>query len=72
MTILCDQFCVYRAAVSVLGAMYEKLGRMMGSSFPETIQGLLKALKNAEVENKPFKLLFGICQIQLDLVAVQI
>ena len=44
-------FCAFRAAVAVLGAMYEKLGRMMGGSFPETIQGLLKALKNAEVKN---------------------
>ncbi|XP_022085919.1 HEAT repeat-containing protein 5B-like [Acanthaster planci] len=47
------------AAVAVLGAMYEKLGRMMGSSFPETIQGLLKALKNAEST--------GRCEIMLCL-----
>ena len=42
-------FFVSRAAVGVLGAMYEKLGRMMGSSYPDTIQNLIKALKNAEV-----------------------
>ncbi|XP_071834099.1 HEAT repeat-containing protein 5B-like isoform X1 [Apostichopus japonicus] len=36
------------AAIAVLGCMYEKLGRMMGSSYPETIQNLIKALKNAE------------------------
>ncbi|XP_033625996.1 HEAT repeat-containing protein 5B-like [Asterias rubens] len=47
------------AAVAVLGAMYEKLGRMMGGSFPETIQGLLKALKNAEST--------GRCEIMLCL-----
>ncbi|XP_038071477.1 HEAT repeat-containing protein 5B-like [Patiria miniata] len=47
------------AAVAVLGAMYEKLGRMMGSSFPETIQGLVKALKNAEST--------GRCEIMLCL-----
>ena len=35
--------------MGVLGAMYEKLGRMMGSSYPDTIQNLIKALKNAEV-----------------------
>lgn len=43
-----------RAAIAVLGCMYEKLGRMMGSSYPETIQNLIKALKNAEVRDKSF------------------
>ncbi|RXM97248.1 HEAT repeat-containing protein 5B [Acipenser ruthenus] len=37
------------AAVSCVGAFYEKMGRMLGSSFPETINNLLKALKSAEV-----------------------
>lgn len=36
------------AAIAVLGSMYEKLGRMMGSTYPETIQNLIKALRNAE------------------------
>ncbi|CAL4124932.1 unnamed protein product, partial [Meganyctiphanes norvegica] len=36
------------AAVSCIGAMYEKLGRMMGRSYEETVQILLKALRNAE------------------------
>ncbi|XP_043914483.1 HEAT repeat-containing protein 5B isoform X2 [Protopterus annectens] len=36
------------AAVACVGAFYEKMGRMLGSSFPETVNNLLKALKNAE------------------------
>ncbi|XP_047496501.1 HEAT repeat-containing protein 5B-like isoform X1 [Penaeus chinensis] len=36
------------AAVTCIGAMYEKLGRMMGRSYEETVQILLKALRNAE------------------------
>jgi hypothetical protein len=40
---------VYRAAIACLGAMYEKLGRMTGRSFEDTVQILIKALKNAEV-----------------------
>ncbi|XP_072169312.1 HEAT repeat-containing protein 5B-like [Diadema setosum] len=36
------------AAVAVLGKMYQLLGRLMGSSYSETIQSLIKALKNAE------------------------
>ncbi len=38
-----------RAAVACVGAFYEKMGRMLGSSFPDTINNLLKALKSAEV-----------------------
>lgn len=37
------------AAVACVGAFYEKMGRMLGSSFPDTINNLLKALKSAEV-----------------------
>jgi hypothetical protein len=29
--------------------MYEKLGRMTGRSYEETVQTLIKSLKNAEV-----------------------
>uniref|UniRef100_H3B3B5 HEAT repeat-containing protein 5B n=1 Tax=Latimeria chalumnae TaxID=7897 RepID=H3B3B5_LATCH len=36
------------AAVACVGAFYEKMGRMLGSSFPETVNNLLKALKSAE------------------------
>jgi len=38
------------AAIACLGGMYEKLGRMVGRSYEETISLLVKALKNAEVE----------------------
>ncbi|XP_071963983.1 HEAT repeat-containing protein 5B-like isoform X2 [Antedon mediterranea] len=47
------------AAVAIIGAMYERLGRMVGSSFMETIQNLIKALKNAEST--------GRCEIMLCL-----
>ncbi|XP_045624859.2 LOW QUALITY PROTEIN: HEAT repeat-containing protein 5B [Procambarus clarkii] len=36
------------AAVTCIGAMYEKLGRMMGRSYEDTVQILIKALRNAE------------------------
>jgi HEAT repeat-containing protein 5 len=39
-------FC--RAAICCLGCMYEKLGRMMGRSYEETIQILVKTIKNTE------------------------
>ena len=35
--------------MACVGAFYEKMGRMLGSSFPDTINNLLKALKSAEV-----------------------
>ena len=38
-----------RAAVACLGSMYEKLGRMTGRSYEDSVQVLIKALKNAEV-----------------------
>ncbi|XP_074651872.1 HEAT repeat-containing protein 5B-like [Tubulanus polymorphus] len=50
------------AAVAAIGAMYEKLGRMVGRSFEETIQLLIKALKNAESQ--------GRCEIMLTLQKV--
>jgi HEAT repeat-containing protein 5 len=39
---------VIRAAICVVGCMYEKLGRMMGRSYEETVQILIKSLRNAE------------------------
>ena len=39
----------YRAAVACVGAFYEKMGRMLGRAFPETVNNLLKSLKSAEV-----------------------
>uniref|UniRef100_A0A8B9LQ12 HEAT repeat-containing protein 5A n=1 Tax=Astyanax mexicanus TaxID=7994 RepID=A0A8B9LQ12_ASTMX len=40
------------AAVACLGAMYEQLGRLLISSFKETVANLLKALKNAESQGR--------------------
>lgn len=40
------------AAVACVGAFYEKMGRMLGSSFPETVNNLLKALKSAESQGR--------------------
>jgi hypothetical protein len=39
----------YSAAVACIGGMYEKLGRMVGRSYEETVALLIKSLKNAEV-----------------------
>ncbi|XP_022214446.2 HEAT repeat-containing protein 5B isoform X2 [Drosophila obscura] len=36
------------AAICVLGSMYEKLGRMMGRTYEDTVQILIRTLKNAE------------------------
>lgn len=43
--------CLSRAAVACVGAFYEKMGRMLGSAFPETVNDLLKSLKSAEVSS---------------------
>lgn len=43
-----------RAAVACVGAFYEKMGRMLGSAFPETVNNLLKSLKSAEVSFAAF------------------
>ncbi|XP_072783293.1 HEAT repeat-containing protein 5B isoform X3 [Taeniopygia guttata] len=40
------------AAVACVGAFYEKIGRMLGSSFPETVNNLLKSLKSAESQGR--------------------
>lgn len=34
--------------MTCIGAMFEKLGRMMGRSYEDTVQILLKTLRNAE------------------------
>ena len=50
------------AAVACIGGMYEKLGRMVGRSYEETVLFLIKALKNAESQ--------GRCEIMLTLQKV--
>ncbi|XP_013379521.1 HEAT repeat-containing protein 5B-like isoform X2 [Lingula anatina] len=50
------------AAIACIGGMYEKLGRMVGRSFEETVQLLIKALKNAEST--------GRCEIMVTLQKV--
>ncbi|XP_068109960.1 HEAT repeat-containing protein 5A isoform X2 [Hyperolius riggenbachi] len=40
------------AAVSCLGALYQKLGRLLGSTFGDTIANLLKVLRNAESQGR--------------------
>lgn len=41
-------YFLVRATVVVIGALYERLGRLVGRSYEETIQLLLKTLKNAD------------------------
>ena len=45
--ILCYIF--YSAAITTIGVLYEKLGRMVGRSYEETVSLLMKSLKNSEV-----------------------
>ncbi|GFO34553.1 heat repeat-containing protein 5b, partial [Plakobranchus ocellatus] len=40
------------AAIACLGAMYERLGRMTGRSYEDTVQILIKSLKNAESQGR--------------------
>ncbi|XP_059611858.1 HEAT repeat-containing protein 5B isoform X2 [Phlebotomus argentipes] len=40
------------AAITCVGSMYEKLGRMMGRSYEETVQILIRSLKNAESQTR--------------------
>lgn len=35
-----------------MGAMYEKLGRMMGRSYEETVHILIKCLRSAESQTR--------------------
>ena len=39
----------FRTALSILGEMYENLGRMVGRTYEETFQALAKWMKSAEV-----------------------
>ena len=41
-----------RASITSLGLLYEKLGRMAGRSYEETVQVLLRGLKNAESQTR--------------------
>ncbi|KAE8751079.1 hypothetical protein FOCC_FOCC002164 [Frankliniella occidentalis] len=43
---------VNKAAICCVGYMYEKLGRMMGRSYEETVQILVKSLRNAESQTR--------------------
>lgn len=38
-----------RAAITCVGALYEQLGRLLISSFKDSVGTLLKAMKSAEV-----------------------
>ncbi|XP_041070429.1 HEAT repeat-containing protein 5A isoform X2 [Carcharodon carcharias] len=40
------------AAVSCLGSLYEKLGRMLGNTYLDTVGNLLKAMKSAESQGR--------------------
>lgn len=42
----------FRAAISCVGSMYEKLGRMMGRSYEDTVQILTRSLKSAESQTR--------------------
>ncbi|XP_069494576.1 HEAT repeat-containing protein 5A isoform X2 [Ambystoma mexicanum] len=40
------------AAVACLGALYKKLGRLLGNSFMDTVGNMLKAMKSAESQGR--------------------
>ncbi|XP_050519241.1 HEAT repeat-containing protein 5B isoform X2 [Diabrotica virgifera virgifera] len=40
------------AAICCVGTMYQKLGRMMGRSYEETVQILIRSLRNAESQTR--------------------
>lgn len=42
----------FRAAICCVGTMYEKLGRMMGRSYEETVHILIRSLRNAESQTR--------------------
>ena len=46
----------------VIGALYERLGRLVGRSYEETIQLLLKALKNGDPQMR-FEIMFTLERI---------
>ena len=39
---------VFSAAICCVGCMYEKLGRMMGRSYEETVHILIRSLRSAK------------------------
>ena len=43
---------LFRASITALGFLYEKLGRMAGRSYEETVLVLLRGLKNAESQTR--------------------
>lgn len=50
---MCIHTCRFsRAAICCVGCMYEKLGRMMGRSYEETVQILIKSLRSAESQTR--------------------
>lgn len=49
---LCCPLFLCRAAICCVGCMYEKLGRMMGRSYEETVQILIKSLRSAESQTR--------------------
>jgi hypothetical protein len=46
-----------RATVVVIGALYERLGRLVGRSYEDTVQLLLKTLKNGDSQMR-FEIMF--------------
>ncbi|KAM4691047.1 HEAT repeat-containing protein 5A [Rhinophrynus dorsalis] len=40
------------AAIACLGALYQRLGRLLGSTFSDTVTNLLKVLRNAESQGR--------------------
>ncbi|XP_028967537.1 HEAT repeat-containing protein 5B [Galendromus occidentalis] len=54
------------SAITALGCMYERLGRMMGRSYEETVQILLKLHKSGDLQTRLeimtclYKILFGV------------
>lgn len=53
----CISRASFRATVVVIGALYERLGRLVGRSYEDTVQLLLKALKNADSQMR-FEIMF--------------
>lgn len=45
-------YLVIRAAICCVGTMYEKLGRLMGRSYEETVQILIRCLRNGESQTR--------------------
>ena len=56
--------------MTCIGAMYEKLGRMMGRSYEETVQILLKTLRNSESQLR-IQLMITLEKVKIDLKFVQ-